>query len=192
MTQDSIETQIPEISDEVALESAVKGDKEAFAVLYERYVRRIYSYVYYRTGNSSDAEDLTAKVFFKAYNHIGNYRYTGVPFSAWLFRIAHNLIANWHRDNSRNKEVPLDDQPEIRHQADVPETQMVKDQKYLTLMEKIRKMPSDRQTLIILKFVEQLSNAEIGVIMGRSEGAIKSLYHRTLDNLRDELIELDF
>lgn len=192
MTQESKKTFMLEISDETALEGAVKGDNEAFAVLYERYVRRIYSYIYYRTGNPYEAEDLTAKVFFKAYDHIGNYQYTGVPFSAWLYRIAHNLIANWHRDNSRKKEVPLDDQPEIHHQDPIPETQLVQDQKIGTLMEKIHQLSAERQTLIILKFVEQLSNAEIGVIMGRSEGAIKSLYHRTLDSLRDELIELDF
>lgn len=180
-----------EISDEAAIRGAVQGDPDSFVVLYDRYVRRIYSYIYYRTGSAADAEDLTAKVFFKAYDHIGSFKYTGVPFSAWLYRIAHNLIANWHRDTSRNREVPLDDQPEIPHPMEFPEVELVNDQKIDALMEKIRRMPSERQTLIILKFVEQLSNAEIGVIMGRSEGAIKSLYHRTLNSLRDELDDLE-
>lgn len=71
---------------------AAQGDQEAFSVLYERYVRRIYSYIYYRTGNVHDAEDLTERVFHRALHHIRNFRYQGLPFSAWLYRIAHNLV----------------------------------------------------------------------------------------------------
>ena len=90
-----------ELSDEVALSRAAQGDREAFGVLYERYVVRIYNYIYYRTGNTFDAEDLTERVFLRAMRHIGNYKDRGLPFSAWLYRIAHNLVANWHRDNSQ-------------------------------------------------------------------------------------------
>lgn len=180
-----------ELTDDQALLKAASGDTEAFGVLYERYIARIYNYIYYRTGQASEAEDLTAKVFFRAYNHIGSYRNTGVPFSAWLYRIAHNLVANWHRDNSRNKEVPLEDEPQIVHRGDLPETTVMNDQQVASLFKTLRGLTPDRQQLIILKFVQQLSNAEIGVIMGRSEGAIKSLYHRTLYNLKDELEKLD-
>jgi RNA polymerase sigma-70 factor (ECF subfamily) len=104
-----------------------------------------------------------------------------------LYRIAHNLVANWHRDNSRNKEVPLEDEPQIIHRGDLPEAAVMKDQQVDSLFTILRGLTSDRQQLLILKFVEQLSNAEIGVIMGRSEGAIKSLYHRTLYNLKNDL-----
>lgn len=176
-----------DLTDDQALQKAAMGDTEAFGVLYERYIARIYNYIYYRTGQPSEAEDLTAKVFFRAYNHIGSYRNTGVPFSAWLYRIAHNLVANWHRDNSRNKEVPLEDEPQIIHRGDLPEAVVMKDQQVDSLFTILRGLTSDRQQLLILKFVEQLSNAEIGVIMGRSEGAIKSLYHRTLYNLKNDL-----
>ena len=176
-----------EIDDNEALEKAAGGDAEAFGLLYERYVGRIYNYIYYRTGNSCDAEDLTARVFYRASNHIQKYQDMGVPFSAWLYRIAHNLVANWHRDNSRHPEVPLDDSSRLRHREDLPEMTLVRNQELESLLEIIRKLPDERQQLIILKFAEHLSNAEIGQIMGRSEGAVKSLYHRTLLALRDDL-----
>ncbi|MCA9963804.1 MAG: sigma-70 family RNA polymerase sigma factor [Anaerolineales bacterium] len=173
--------------DENALIERAKTDKEAFGQLYERYVDRIYNYVYYRTGNSDDAEDLTARIFIRAMNHMPNYRDQGLPFSAWLYRIAHNLVANWHRDNSRRKLIALDDVSQWQLAGEGPEfaTQMMEDKE--TLMLAIRRLPADRQELLSLKFVDRLSNAEIGDIMGRSEGAIKSLYHRTLLSLREEL-----
>src|SRR3989304_6164220 len=114
-------TSMQEISDEEALNRAAKGDGEAFGVLYERYVARIYNYVYYRTGDPFDAEDLTARVFYRAMQHISNYRNLGLPLSAWLYRIAHNLVANWHRDNSRRKEIPLDETLLVRPDGEHPE-----------------------------------------------------------------------
>ena len=77
-----------EITEDTALLQAVEGDKEAFSELYERYVGRIYNYVLYRTGNPSDAEDITSRVFQRALRHIEHYQFQGVPFSAWLYRIA--------------------------------------------------------------------------------------------------------
>jgi len=176
-------------TDEKALIERAKEDKEAFGQLYEIYVDRIYNYVYYRTGNAADAEDLTAKIFVRAMKHIPRYEDKGVPFSAWLYRIAHNLVANWHRDNSRRQMIALDDITHWHVGDESPEfaTQLMEDK--ALLLAAIRRLPSDRQELLILKFVEHLSNAEIGDIMGRSEGAIKSLYHRTLLSLREDLFE---
>ncbi len=176
-----------EIPDEIAIRRAADGDTEAFSILYERYVRRIYNYIYYRTGSTFDAEDLTEKVFYRALGHIRDYHHRGLPFSAWLYRIAHNLVANWHRDNRRRREVPLEDHTHIEHRGDHPETSLVKNQEIENLLHSIRSLPVDRQNLLILKFVERLSNEEIAQILGKSEGAIKSLYHRTLLSLRDTL-----
>jgi RNA polymerase sigma-70 factor, ECF subfamily len=176
-----------EFNEEQVLSSASRGDREAFGALYERYVERIYNYVYYRTGNLHDAEDLTARVFQRAMSHIRSYNDRGVPFSAWLYRIAHNLVANWHRDRSRRQEIPLNDVPVIPSKDDRPEARLVRSQAEESLLRLIRQLPPERQTLLILKFVEDFSNAEIGRIMGRSEGAVKSLYHRTLLALRDDL-----
>jgi RNA polymerase sigma-70 factor (ECF subfamily) len=164
-----------------------KTDQEAFGMLYERYVGKIYNYVYYRTGNHHDAEDLTAMVFYRAMRHIPAYTERGVPFQAWLYRIAHNLIANWHRDRARRKIIPLEEFTGPGPDADKPDEQAEGRAEHAALLEVIRRLPEERQQLLILKFIERLPNAEIGVIMGRTEGAIKSLYHRTLIALRDEL-----
>jgi RNA polymerase sigma-70 factor (ECF subfamily) len=180
-------SQVLELEDREILVLASQGDQDAFGTLYERYVERIFNYVYYRTGNIHDAEDLTARVFYRALHHIKNYTDRGVPFSAWLYRIAHNLIANWHRDRSRHQEIPLDDAPTLHYKGEAPESALVHGQDQEALLKLIRHLPAERQHLLILKFVEQMSNAEIGLTMGRSEGAVKSLYHRTLLALRDEL-----
>ncbi len=173
--------------DEQALIQRAKVDKDAFGELYEIYYKRIYNYVYYRTGNVEDAEDLTARIFMRAMRHIERYQDQGVPFSAWLYRIAHNLVANWHRDNSRRKIISIEDITHWKVSDDSPEftAQLIEDKD--ALIGAIRRLPSDRQELLVFKFVERLSNAEIGNIMGRSEGAIKSLYHRTLLALREDL-----
>lgn len=164
-----------------------KTDDRAFGEIYERYVEKIYNYVYYRTSNKHDAEDLTARVFQRALKHIPKYEDRGVPFSAWLYRIAHNLVVNHHRDRRRRKIVPLDDLIVSTFRWDAPEKVTERREDKEELLQAIQRLPEDRQQLLILKFVERLSNAEIGEIMGRSEGAIKSLYHRTLIALRDEM-----
>jgi RNA polymerase sigma-70 factor (ECF subfamily) len=169
-----------EHTDEIAISLAAQGDSEAFGVLYQKYVTAIFNYIYYRTGNQHDAEDISARVFQRAFGHISSYKYMGVPFSAWLYRIAHNLVANYHRDSSRKREVSLEDHLDLHTPGDHPESVLVITQENEALLSAIRKLTPDRQQLLILKYVEHLSNNEIAIIMGRSEGAIKSLYHRTL------------
>ena len=176
-----------EYDQDMILDKAIQGDEEAFSILYQENVKKIYNYIYYRTGNNHDAEDLTARVFQRALGHITKYQKTNVPFTAWLYRIAHNLVANWHRDNSWRKEVPIEEQVDLKQKSDVPEREIEKRQELEFLLKAIRKLSNDRQMLLILKYVEDLSNKEIGDVMGKSEGAIKSLYHRTLLELRDVL-----
>jgi RNA polymerase sigma-70 factor, ECF subfamily len=182
--------EVVEFNEAEVLARAVEGDAEAFSALYLKYVGRIYNYVYYRTGSSLDAEDITERVFYRAMGHILNYQDKGVPFSAWLYRIAHNLVANWHRDNQRRQEVPLEDDDQSIPHREHPESSLIRNQENEILIKAISKLPPDRQTLVILKFVENLSNAEIAVIMGKSEGAVKSYYHRTLMSLRKEMDNL--
>jgi RNA polymerase sigma-70 factor (ECF subfamily) len=174
--------------DESRLIAEAGQDKEAFGKLYQIHVDRIYSYVYYRTGSKVDAEDLTARVFVRAIQHIDRYQDQGAPFSAWLYRIARNLLSNWYRDQSRRKLVSLDSVAQ-RQVLDSPELVVEIGEDREALLSAIRRLPSDRQELLILKYVERLPNAEIGRILDRSEGAIKSLYFRTLNSLRDDLID---
>ncbi len=185
---------VAEPESDLDLVARVKTDPTAFGQLYERYVSRIYNYVYYRTGNHHDAEDLTSRVFYRALMHVDDYVDRGVPFSAWLYRIAHNLVANWHRDHARRPLLDLESAQLVGEANERPEWVAEQSERRRQLLAVIRRLPEERQELLILKFVEQLSNAEVGQIMGRTEGAIKSLYHRTLLALRDELagMNLDF
>ena len=179
-------------SEEILVKRA-KEDPVAFGVLYKRYVEKIYRYVYYRVGNRHDAEDLTAKIFYQALTNLDRYENRGLPFSAWLYRIAHNLVANWLRDRSRRKVISLDELVLARqHTSIVPESQVEANEEQEALLDAIRRLPADRQQLLILKLLEGMSNAEIGQIMGRSVGAIKSLYYRTLVDLREELEKKGF
>jgi RNA polymerase sigma-70 factor (ECF subfamily) len=177
---------LTQLSDTELVEVA-KGNKEAFGVLYERYVEKIYRYIYYRTGNHHDAEDLTAGVFFRAMGHIESYTERGVPFQAWLYRIAHNLMANWHRDRGRRKIIPLEDFVNAGLPYDAPDIATEDKEERDALLGAVSRLPEERQQLLMLKFVSHLSNAEIGQIMDRTEGAIKSLYHRTLIALREDM-----
>ena len=175
--------------DDLALAQLAGSNPEAFGELYSRHVTRIYNYIYYRTGNHHDAEDLTARVFQRALRHVGAFEDKGVPFTAWLYRIAHNLVANWHRDRSRRPVIPLDQHVAVSEVAVHPEVEAIAHEEQTLLLDAVRVLPDDRQQLLILKFVERMSNAQIGEVMGRTEGAIKSLYHRTLNALREDVQE---
>jgi len=174
--------------EEEALINLARKDPVAFGQLYERYIERIYNYVYFRTGNVNDAEDLTARVFFKAMTKIGTYRHMGLPFSACLYRIAHNLVANYHRDNARKREISLEGETQTQFlgMPDHSEINYHKKQEIDRMMKLINDLPKVRQELIILKFIDKMSNVEIGKILHKSEGAVKSMYHRTLLELREK------
>ncbi len=168
-----------------------RTDPAAFSTLYRMYVDRIYNYVYQRTGSHADAEDLTARTFLKALVHLEAFEFRGVPFSAWLYRIAHNAVVNWYRDQHRHRVVSLDALIVSTREADRLEDWTQAREEERVLQSVLRRLPQERQQLLVLKFSEGLTNAEIGRIMGRTEGAIKSLYHRTLLDLRGQLREAE-
>lgn len=172
---------------EQALIQTAKSDPEAFGALYQRFLPRVYSYVYYRVGSAAEAEDLTSRVFLQALAHISSYTDRGLPFGAWLFRIAHNLVANWHRDRGRHPAAPLDEAEPGAYEQPDPENAEERD----LVRRALTRLSADRQHLIVLKFVEGMTNAEIGCALGRSEGAVKTLLHRTLRSLREHLADLD-
>ncbi len=173
--------------EEAALVESAKEDPAAFGILYEQYIDRVYAYIYHRVGNAQDTEDLTARTFYRALDKLHTYEDRGLPFSAWLFRIAHNLVANWHRDRGRRRFLSLDKLWSHSKEGDTPEEQMEREEKHAALWEAIDQLPEDRQNLLLYKFGSRLSNLEIGELLQKSESAIKSLYFRTLATLRKEL-----
>jgi RNA polymerase sigma-70 factor (ECF subfamily) len=172
---------------EAALVARARTDAGAFGQLYERYVDRVYSYIYHRVGNVQDTEDLTARTFYRALDKLDSYEDRGLPFSAWLFRIAHNLTANWHRDHSQRRILSLDRLWWQSKEGDSPEEQVTQSEEQEALMEAISRLPEERRNLLHYKFGTTLSNLEIGEMMNKSESAIKSLYFRTLATLRQDL-----
>ena len=184
MTQDV--RSLADLPDDELAERA-KTESDAFGVLYDRHVKRIYNYVYYRVGRAAEAEDLTERVFMQALENMPRYEFRGAPFSAWLFRIAHNLVANWHRDAGRH---PTDSVDEVGHWEDRradPPGEALGSEERRELRDAIARLPADRQQLLVMKFVEERSNLEIADEMRRTEGAVKALLHRTLASLRQEL-----
>lgn len=181
-----------EVEEEHDLIARAKVDAEAFGELYQRYVNRIYNYHYRHTSNRADAEDLTSRTFYRALRSLHSYRETGAPFQAWLYRIAHNLVVNWYRDHANHPTISMDTDgypflhAQMAHSdfASGPEASIASAEMREALLRAISELPEDRKTLIILKFVEQMTNTEIGEVLGRTEGAVKALYHRTLITLR--------
>lgn len=176
---------------DAALAIRARVDRAAFGELYERYVRRIHNYHYYRCSNQADAEDLTARTFIRALAHIDRYTDRGVPFSAWLFRIAHNLVANWHRDNSRRPVSRLEGLIQFAGVSADPVEQVEATEAVDEIRNLVKKLPPDRQQLIVLKFASRMTNAQVAAVMGRTEGAIKALLHRTITSLRNEFASMD-
>ena len=172
---------------EALLVNQAKQDANAFGILYERYVDRIYAYIYNRVLNNPEAEDLPARTFYRALSKLDSYEDRGLPFSAWLYRIAHNLVANDHRDHSRRQFVPLEVVNLPGQRRDEPEEVIEREEDHETLWKAIERLPAERRDLLIYKFGNRFSNLEIGDLMNKSEGAIKSLYFRTLAALRKEL-----
>jgi RNA polymerase sigma-70 factor (ECF subfamily) len=166
-----------------------RSDPEMFGELYRRYVGRIYNYHYRHTGNPTEAEDLTSRTFYRALRSLNSYREKGASFQAWLFRIAHNLVVNWYRDISRHPNVAIDSVSPLHSPSPAPHDHVEARETREFLLQLLVDLPEDRKTLLILKFVEQMSNLEIAAVMGKSEGAIKALYHRTLISLRDMIPE---
>ena len=167
---------------EADLIARARHDPAAFGELYRHHVDRVYAYIYHRVGSVADAEDLTARTFQRALLGMGTYVDHGAPFSAWLYRIAHNLVANWHRDEARRVTVPLDGLTT----AGGDESDPTRGEASQVMAAALRNLDADRQALLVMK-VQGLSNAEIAMTLGRTESAIKSLYHRTLRELRDQI-----
>ena len=179
------------LNEERALSArACSGDRAAYAELYQRYVDKIYRYIYFKVGSRDETEDLTSQTFLKAWDAIGDYEWRNHPFGAWLFRIAHNLVVDHHR--ARRDVVGLDDATphlEGRASRDTLRPEQVLGE--LITMERVRRaigrLTEEQQQVLILRFFDELSTGEVADIMGKNSGAIRGLQFRALSALRDLL-----
>ncbi len=169
-----------ELQDEARLIEAAKRDRQAFAALYDRYFDQIYSYCYYHTGNRQSAEDLASDTFQRALEGLAGFEWRGVPYSAWLYKVAANLMAKQRR-RPAFIELP---EPLVAPVEQNPERVWLKREQGDELHAAVRRLPLDQREAVLLKFEGRLKNKEIGMIMGRSEGAVKLLLFRAVHKLR--------
>jgi RNA polymerase sigma-70 factor (ECF subfamily) len=168
------------------VDRAQQGDRDALEELYLLHFDRIYSYLHMSVGNRHDAEDLTTQVFLKMLESIRKFRWRSAPFSAWLFRIAHNLAMDHFRANKRwqpEEEVPEPDPGE----GSAAEEEALESIGRQSMLELIQKLSHEQQQVLTLKFVFNFSNGEAATILDKTEGAIKSLQHRALASLQRQL-----
>src|SRR5919197_1869798 len=167
---------------------AQRGDRESLEALYLLHFDRIYSYLHLSVGNRHDAEDLTTQTFVKMLEAIGRFRWQSAPFSAWLFRIAHNLAMDHFRASRRTQ--PEDEVPEPpgSEEASAEEEAMHSIGRQ-SMLELIENLSHEQKQVLTLKFVFNFSNAEVATILGKTEGAVKSLQHRALASLQRQLVE---
>ncbi len=172
-----------ELQDEARLIEAAKRDRNAFAALYDRYFDQIYSYCFYHTGRRQAAEDLASETFRRALEGIEDFEWRGIPYSAWLYKVASNLMA---KERRRPAWIELPE-PVASPAEDDPERQWLKREQGEELHAAVRRLPVDQREAVLLKFAARLRNKEIAAIMSRSEGAVKLLLFRAVHGLRRRL-----
>ncbi len=169
-------------SEDALIRRAQALEPGALAEIYDRFFDAIYRYLYLRVGHRADAEDLTEQVFLKMLDAIPGYRSRGVPFSTWLYRIAHNLVIDRFRRRSRQA-VELSDQLQDRGLHSDPEAMLQSSEVRQELYAAIRQLTDEQRQVIILRFIENLEVQQVAQIMKRRPGAIHAMQHRALASL---------
>jgi RNA polymerase sigma-70 factor (ECF subfamily) len=163
------------------VERARRLEEPAWAEIYRRHAQQVYAYIYYRLGDQHTAEDLAADVFVKALAGIKGYSWRGTPLLAWLYRIAHNVTVDYRKSNARRMQHHAPGEAEgVQERVD----RLGASDARADMMSAIRALTEDQQQVIILRFYQGLSNAEVSAVLGKPEGAVKALQGRGLRTLR--------
>ncbi len=181
---------VPRANDDTPLVfRAIEKDQEAFGELYDRHVVRVYRHLYYMVGNATEAEDLTAMTFMRAWQAIPRYQVRGAPFVSWLLRIAHNLGVSHLR--SRKESSQLHDGIVDGKMRIDPESSYMQSADEELVREAIMYLREEQRQVIILRFIEDLDYKEVAEIIGKSVAAIRVIQHRALNSLRKQMKLLD-
>jgi RNA polymerase sigma-70 factor, ECF subfamily len=170
------------------IERAQKGDKAAVSTLYETYAQPVFQYISYRVESDVIAEDLTADVFLRMVRALPAYKDIGAPFGAWLYRIAANRITDFYRQNqASNTEAISDD-----HRSDIDlYDQLVDEEERSHLRTALQSLSEEYQTVLILRFMQDLSHAEVAATLGKSVEAVRVVQYRALKVLAAQLKAID-
>jgi RNA polymerase sigma-70 factor (ECF subfamily) len=176
-----------EFDDVELLEHAKLGQSEAYGELYERYSRAVFRYIFAHLNNRMDAEDLTEEVFLRVYRTISSYREQGVPFLAFLFKVARNVLIDFYRQTGRaGGHMSIEEKSFADYHTDPGET-AIANLEHQEVRQTLEKLRDDYRTVLILRFLSGLSPEETGEVMGRTPGAVRILQHRALTALRNLL-----
>jgi RNA polymerase sigma-70 factor (ECF subfamily) len=176
------------VQDEVSLiRRAQQRDQVALTQLYEENFDKIYRYIVLKIGDRTEAEDMTQQVFLNALQSISSYKWKGMPFSSWLYRIAHNQVVDYWRKKSKHATVPLDESLPIPAADGDPKHLTERKMEIEEVVVATRKLTKAQQEVISLRFAGELSIAEVAGVMGKSEGAVKALQHSAIVALRKVL-----
>ena len=173
----------PEI--DLLIDGAISGNADDFGRLYDLHVERVYRHIYYRVGNTADAEDLTQQVFLKAWKAVRKYKKTGTPFLAWLMRISHNLVVDYYR--SKKDTAFLDNELALEDGTPGPEQLAEENFDQQQIRKVILRLPEEQQQVILMSFIEGFSYSEIAAALGKKEGNIRVIVHRALKKMRQIL-----
>ena len=168
--------------EESLVRRAQQHDQTALTQIYEENFDRIYRYIVLKIGERTEAEDMTQQVFLSAFKSISSYKWKGTPFSAWLFRIAHNRIVDYLRKKSKRMTVPLDES--LVSGGSNPGMEAERNMEIADLVSAARRLTDAQQEVISLRFAGGLPIAEVARVMGKSQGAIKALQHSAVAALR--------
>jgi RNA polymerase sigma-70 factor (ECF subfamily) len=179
-----------------ALVAAARRDPERFDALYRKYVAQVYSYAYYELRDHHDAEDATERTFVAALTALARFEERAVPadgdgastFRVWLFRIARNVVSNIRRDRRRHPQAALELAGTVAGTDDV-ESGVLRRDEAGAAWAAVARLPAERRRALVLRFVEEMSTAEIAGVLGRSEGAVRVLIHRALRSVARDLGE---
>ena len=171
-----------ELENQLVEEAKVNPDK--FDLLYEKYFEQIYRYVARRVGDQETQQDLVSQTFYDALSHLNSYQFRGYPFSAWLYKIAHNNVLKWYRESTKHQQVDLEEISELRAGDDITEDLNIK-QDEMGIKQLLEKLDYEEQELIKLKYFEEMSNIEIGVVMGVTANNVGVKLYRALKRLKN-------
>jgi len=173
-------------NEEALVKRAKERDEAAFSQIYDEHFNRIYRYCVLRISDEMEAEDMAQQVFLQALQNIGSYKWTGAPFSAWLFRIAHNQVVDYHRKHSKQLTSPLDELPELREPEDESNPRDIYELKMdiVELNTALNRLTALQREVIALRFTSEMPIAEVAKVMHKTEGAVKALQHSAIASLR--------
>jgi len=176
------------MKDKELVKRAKKGDKDAFSLLYKQHLSPIYRFIFLKIGVKEVSEDLTSQVFLQAWRNIRKFKIGKSPFSSWLYQIARNLVIDFYRTYRKSyslEEVAIENKDDIEEKIDLEDKRKI-------MMGALKELSEIHQTVLILRFIEELSDAEIAKIIGKKEGAVRVIQHRAIKMLKEKINGGDF